>query len=186
MSKWIILDRDGVINEDSDEFIKSAQEWRALPGSLEAIAKLNAAAYRVVVISNQSGLARDLLTEKTLGNIHQKMLGELADKGGEIARIYYCPHGPDDNCDCRKPLPGLFEQFATEFHIDLSNVYAVGDSLRDIESANTAGALAVLVRSGKGLRSLSALKKTEADDPLRKVPVFDDLAAFTDQLLSND
>ena len=114
MSKWLILDRDGVINHDSDEFIKSPDEWHPLPGSLEAIAALNSAGYRTVVISNQSGLARGLFDHDTLNSIHQKLETLLAQKGGQIEHIYYCPHGPDDHCRCRKPLPGLYEQFARQ------------------------------------------------------------------------
>ena len=108
MDQWLILDRDGVINYDSDQFIKSPEEWQPLPGSFEAIARLNAAGYRIVVISNQSGLARGLFDADTLELIHQKFKRLLATHNGSIEQIYFCPHGPDDNCDCRKPLPGLF------------------------------------------------------------------------------
>ena len=108
--RLIILDRDGVINRDSDEFIKSPEEWEALPGSLEAIARLCRAEYRVVVVTNQSGISRGLLTPNTLNRIHQKMLDQLHALGGEIDAIFFCPHGPDDQCDCRKPLPGMFEE----------------------------------------------------------------------------
>lgn len=182
-SKWLILDRDGVINADSDAFIKSPDEWQPLPGSLEAIARLNQAGYRIVVISNQSGLARRLFDEAALIDIHRKFSRLLAEKGGTIEKIYFCPHGPDDHCDCRKPLPGLFKQFAEDYAISLDGVFALGDSIRDIQAAQAAGATGILVRSGKGNRSLAAIAEMPASDPLHKVAVYDDLAAFTRTLL---
>ena len=184
MDKWLILDRDGVINCDSDAFIKSADEWQPLPGSLEAIAKLNAAGYRIVVISNQSGLARGLFDLNTLNAIHHKFQTLLAEHDGRIEHIYFCPHGPDDQCSCRKPLPGLFEQFASDFQLDLSGIYAVGDSVRDLEAAHSAGASSVLVKTGKGEKSLASLRALPDDNPLSTVPVYNDLASFVDQLLA--
>ncbi len=186
MDKWLILDRDGVINYDSDEFIKSPEEWQPLPGSLEAIAQLNQAGYRVVVISNQSGLARNLFSEPTLKAIHQKFNSLLAGKGGKVERIYYCPHGPDDECECRKPLPGLFNKFAEEFGISLKNINAVGDSVRDLQAANEAGARSVLVRTGKGKISEQNLLALVTPNPLKKVPVYNDLASFVNHLLSGN
>mgnify|MGYP001824400260 CR=1 FL=1 len=186
MDKWLILDRDGVINYDSDLFIKSPEEWSPLPGSLEAIAALNAAGYRVVVISNQSGLARGLFSEATLDAIHEKFHGLLADQGGQVENIYFCPHGPKDACSCRKPLPGLFLQFAEDFGLCLDEIYAVGDSVRDLEAALASGARAVLVRTGKGENSERALSALEQDHPLSSVPVYDDLAAFVTQLLATN
>lgn len=184
MDKWLILDRDGVINYDSDEFIKSADEWCPLPGSLEAIAALNAAGYRVVVISNQSGLARGLFDHDMLCTIHQKFKNLLEQKGGRIERIYFCPHGPDDHCDCRKPLPGMFSQFAKEYNIELEGIYAVGDSVRDLEAAHCAGANGVLLRTGNGEKSIQSLRALPADNPLKHVAVYNDLASFTEKLLS--
>ena len=184
MQKWLILDRDGVINLDSDQFIKSPDEWEAIDGSLEAIASCNRAGYRVVVISNQSGIARGLFDLNTLQTIHDKLTTQLAAHGGKIDRIYFCPHGPDDNCACRKPLAGMFRQFADDYDVRLDQVYAVGDSLRDLQAAQTAGARPILLRTGKGPRSIEALKSLESDDPLQQVPVFNDLAEFCDSLLA--
>lgn len=184
MDKWLILDRDGVINYDSDQFIKSPEEWQPLPGSLEAIAALNATGYRIVVISNQSGLARGLFSSGTLAAIHEKLQTLLSRHNGHIESIYFCPHGPDDGCSCRKPLPGLFKQFADDFGISLENTYAVGDSVRDLEAAHTAGARSALVRTGKGKKSEQQLRQLENDHPLRAVPIYNDLASFTDHLLA--
>ncbi len=184
MDKWLILDRDGVINYDSDDFIKSPDEWRPLPGSLEAIARLNQAGYRIVVISNQSGLARQLFNQATLEAIHKKFTRLLAQHQGRVEQIYYCPHGPDDACDCRKPLPGLFQQFAKDFKLSLNGILAVGDSVRDLQAAHTAGASAALLQTGKGERSIASIKALPQNDPLHGVPVYRDLASFSDHLLS--
>jgi D-glycero-D-manno-heptose 1,7-bisphosphate phosphatase len=186
MDKWLILDRDGVINYDSDQFIKSPEEWRPLPGSLEAIAALNTAGYRIAVISNQSGLARGLFDLDTLEAIHQKLHSQLAKQGGQIERIYFCPHGPDDHCSCRKPLPDMFMKFAEDFDAPLENIYAVGDSIRDLEAALYAGARSVLVRTGKGEKSEQSLRALPEDNPLSKVPVYNDLASFAEHILSRD
>src|SRR5690606_15356620 len=129
--RLVILDRDGVINEDSDAYIKSPDEWIPIPGSLEAIARLNRAEYRVVVASNQSGLARGLFDADTLSRIHEKMHRALADVGGAVDAVFFCPHGPDDECDCRKPRPGLLQDIARRLNVSLRGVPAVGDSLRD-------------------------------------------------------
>lgn len=176
--KLVILDRDGVINHDSDAYIKSPEEWIPVPGSLEAIARLNREGYRVIVASNQSGVARGLFSMDTLGRIHGKMLDAVRAKGGEIDAIFFCPHGPDDGCNCRKPLPGLFEEIAQRLKINLNGVYAVGDSERDLVAARAVGARPILVRSGKGERTLKKAKTIDG------VPVFGDLAGFTDALLS--
>lgn len=176
--KPIILDRDGVINFDSDGYIKSPEEWVPIPGSLEAIARLNRAGYTVVVASNQSGVGRRLFDLQTLQRIHEKMQQEVAKAGGNIAAIFFCPHTPDDHCDCRKPKPGLFKQIAQHYHCDLRGVYAVGDSLRDIEAASAVGALPILVRTGKGSRIAQ-------QDILKDIPVHDDLAAVVDTLLAS-
>ncbi len=184
MDKWLILDRDGVINYDSDDFIKSPDEWRPLPGSLEAIAALNAAGYRIAVISNQSGLARGLFDHDTLTAIHHKFQTLLKNKGGQVERIYFCPHGPDDHCACRKPLPGLFNQFAEEFNVDLGDIYAVGDSVRDLKAARSSGARCVLLRTGNGKQSEQNLIALPEDDPLHHVAVYNDLASFVNHLLT--
>ncbi|MEE9447313.1 MAG: D-glycero-beta-D-manno-heptose 1,7-bisphosphate 7-phosphatase, partial [Arenicellales bacterium] len=177
MDKWLILDRDGVINFDSDEFIKSPEEWMPLPGSLAAIAKLNQAGYRIVVISNQSGLARGLFPAETLTAIHQKMIDLLSAQEGAIEKIYFCPHGPKNDCDCRKPKSGLFERFALDYNIALTGVFAVGDSVRDLQAARAAGALPILVKTGKGLRSLAAIE-ADPSKAYADVPVYADLAHF--------
>jgi len=169
--KLIILDRDGVINEDSDAFIKSPEEWVPIPGSLEAIAQLNRAGFTVAVASNQSGLARGLFNQATLEAMHEKFIKLLAEKGGEVATIQYCPHGPDDGCDCRKPEPGLLHQIASALNADLKGVPVIGDSLRDLQPAEAVGAQPVLVCTGKGADTLAAGNLPEATQ------VFPDLAA---------
>ena len=176
--KLVILDRDGVINHDSDEYIKSPEEWVPIPGSLEAIARLHREGYKVVVVTNQSGVGRGLFDMNMLGRIHSKMLEVVRAKGGEIDAIFFCPHRPEDNCRCRKPQPGLYQEVTERLKVNLSGVYSVGDSERDIIVARLVSARPVLVRSGKGKRTL---KKSKA---LADVPVFEDLAAFTDNLLS--
>lgn len=173
----IILDRDGVINHDSDDFIKTPAEWEPIEGSLEAIAKLSYAGYRIVVITNQSGIARGLLDVDTLSRIHSKMRRMVSQVGGKLEAILYCPHGPDDGCDCRKPLDGAFNELAHRLRIDLKNVPAIGDSLRDIQAAQSVGAKPILVRTGKGERTLK-------DPKLPKdIPVYENLAAAVDALL---
>jgi D-glycero-D-manno-heptose 1,7-bisphosphate phosphatase len=153
--KLIILDRDGVINQDSEEYIKSQDEWQALPGSLAAIAKLNQAGWTVTVASNQSGLARGYFDTKTLTAIHQKLRKELAQHGGTIDSFFVCPHGPDDGCDCRKPLPGMFHDIARRYDISIEGVPAIGDSLRDLQASHQAGCAPWLVQTGNGRKTLS-------------------------------
>ena len=177
--KLIILDRDGVINEDSDDFIKSPDEWLPLPGSLEAIARLTHADYRVVVATNQSGIARGLFDSAMLMSIHDKMHHLVAEHGGKIEAVFFCPHGPEDDCDCRKPKPGMFADIGKRLSVDLEGVPTVGDSLRDLQAGQAAGATPYLVKTGKGLRTLN---KPEA---LAGIEVFDDLAAVVDMLLAS-
>jgi D-glycero-D-manno-heptose 1,7-bisphosphate phosphatase len=176
--KLVILDRDGVINHDSDDYIKSPEEWVPIPGSLEAIARLHREGYKVIVATNQSGVGRGLFDMDTLGRIHARMLEAVRAKGGEIDAIFFCPHKPEDNCDCRKPQPGLFWEIAERLKVNLTGVYAVGDSERDVAAARLVSARPVLVRTGKGKRTI---KKSKA---LTDVPVFDDLTAFTDAFLT--
>ena len=178
--RLVILDRDGVINEDSDAFIKSVDEWRPLPGSIGAIAALSRNGYTVAVASNQSGLARGLFARPALRNMHRKLRRLVAARGGRVDRIVVCPHGPDDGCSCRKPAPGLLLRLARHYGTSLDGVPVVGDSLRDLEAAAAVGAAPVLVRTGKG-------RKTESSLPagLRNTPVFDDLAAFVTEFLGN-
>lgn len=165
---YVILDRDGVINIDKDEFIKSPDEWIAIPKSLEAIALLNSHGFKVAVITNQSGIARGLFDEQTLTAIHQKMQTQVNAVGGVIDAIYYCPHGPDDNCECRKPKPGLFKQCALDNNLRLSNTYSIGDSLRDLQASAAVGAKPLLVKTGKG-------QKTLKDNPQLNIPTFENL-----------
>jgi len=177
--KLVILDRDGVINEDSDDYIKSASEWKAIPGSLEAIAQLCHSGYQVVIASNQSGLARKKFDIMALNEIHRKMANHLLQFGGSIDAIFFCPHGPRQGCECRKPKPGLLLKIAERLRISLNTVPVVGDKLSDIEAAKSAGARPVLVRTGYGQTLIDSSKLPE------DVPVFDDLAAFADDLIGN-
>jgi D-glycero-D-manno-heptose 1,7-bisphosphate phosphatase len=177
--KFVILDRDGVINFDSDHFIKSPAEWKPIPGSLEAIARLNQAGYRVVVASNQSGIDRGLFDMDTLNAIHDKMLNAVKAAGGRIETIFYCPHSSDSNCDCRKPKPGMFERIGECFNIDLAEVYAIGDSLRDLQAAVAVGARPVLVLSGKGAETREEEKIPEG------TLIFEDLAAAAEHILKS-
>jgi D-glycero-D-manno-heptose 1,7-bisphosphate phosphatase len=154
-TKWVILDRDGVINHDSDDYIKSPEEWQPIIGSPEAIALLNAHGFKVAVITNQSGIARGFYSLDTLAQIHAKMHASVAAAGGSIADIFYCPHGPEDACDCRKPLPGLFLQFAQKYNVDLPGVPMVGDAIRDIQAAQSVGCTPLLVETGKGELTLA-------------------------------
>src|SRR5215212_9229114 len=151
--KLVILDRDGVINQDSDSYIKSPDEWRPIPGSLEAITRLNQAGYHVVLATNQSGVGRGLFEVSTLNAIHDKMHRALAQIGGRIDAIFFCPHAQEANCTCRKPKPGLLEEIAHRFNMDLAGVPVIGDSLRDLEAASAVGATPMLVLTGKGAKT---------------------------------
>ncbi len=176
----IILDRDGVINEDSDSYIKSVDEFRPYPASLEAIARLKAAGITVAVATNQSSLARGYFDVATLDAMHAKLARELAavDPAAKIDKIVYCPHHPDDGCDCRKPRPGMLLELMREFGAAREKTVFIGDNLSDLRAARAAGVAFVLVRTGKGER---VLKKAADDEELRAelagVRVFDDLAA---------
>jgi D-glycero-D-manno-heptose 1,7-bisphosphate phosphatase len=183
-SKLVILDRDGVINIDSDQYVKSADEWIPLPGSLEAIAELNQAGYQVTVATNQSGLARGLFTINDLHAMHQKMMDLLAPMGGRIDSIFFCPHVDEDQCNCRKPLPGLMRDIASRYRkadsaMPLTGVPIVGDSLRDLEAATVLGASPHLVLTGKGQKTVDA-----GVLPAGTV-VHADLMAFTKSLLGS-
>ncbi len=171
----VILDRDGVINEDSDDFIKSPSEWIPIPNSLQAIAALNKAGHQVVIATNQSGIARGLFTEQDLTAIHQKMQVALAAVGGHIDGIFYCPHHPDEGCDCRKPRPEMLLQIAEQFKVDLRQALLIGDAERDILCAQAVDCPAWLVMTGKGMRVLS--RKV-----LTGVPIYADLAAAVAQI----
>lgn len=148
--KIIVLDRDGVINFDSDQFIKKPEEWKPIPGSLEAIARLNESGWRVIVASNQSGVGRGLFDMDTLNAINEKMTKALGQVGGRLDAIFFCPHTADSTCDCRKPKPGMLLQIAERFNVELADVPCVGDGLRDLQAAAAAGAQPWLVLTGKG------------------------------------
>lgn len=198
--KIIVLDRDGVINEDSPLFVRSSAEWRAIPGSLQAIAKLNKRGYKVVVASNQSGLARGYLTRDDLAAIHRKMEDELAALGGHLDDIFVCPHGPDEQCRCRKPLPGLLLDIAERFGVAPSAMLVIGDSLRDLLAARAAGCSRILVKTGNGAKTLQQATEVKHEglgeealsthdelyDELQGVPVYDDLATAVDALLFDE
>lgn len=172
----VMIDRDGVINEDSGDFIKSVAEWHAIRGSLEAIAALHRAGWRVAVVTNQSGIGRGLYDEAALGEIHRHMWERVRAAGGELAGIYYCPHLPEDDCDCRKPRPGMFRALERELGLSVRGAPYIGDRISDVEAAEGVGARPILVRTGVGAA-------TEALIAGREVPVFDDLAAAARSLL---
>lgn len=176
--KLIILDRDGVINFDSDQFIKSPDEWKPIPGSLEAIARLTREGWRVAVATNQSGIARGLFEMATLNAIHAKMHKAVAQAGGRIEAVFYCPHSAEAQCECRKPRAGMLHEIAARFGIDLKGVPSVGDSLRDLQAAVSVGARPLLVKTGKGERTLAA------GGLPKDTPVFDDLSAAVEHLLA--
>ncbi len=179
----VILDRDGVINHDSDDYIKSPDEWQPLPGSLEAIARLCRADYTVVVATNQAGVGRGLFSQEMLIRIHRKMASSIRDKGGRLDSVFFCPHSPAEQCGCRKPKPGMLLEISDRLGIGLSGVPVVGDSLRDLEAAEAAGAMPVLVKTGRGRLTQEKLSKGELSHTLGQTPVYADLAAFTDAVL---
>ena len=174
--KLIILDRDGVINYDSDAFIKTPDEWKPIPGSLEAIAHLTQAGYRVVIATNQSGISRGLLDMVTLNAINDKMCKAVNQVGGRIDAMFFCPHASTDKCNCRKPATGMFKEISDRFGLELNGVPAIGDSLRDLQAAAEVGAIPILVLSGKG-------KKTRAKGGLpENTRIFSNLSAAVDAL----
>jgi len=177
--KLVILDRDGVINYDSDQYIKSPGEWKAMPGSLEAIAKLTQAGYKVVIASNQSGIGRGLFDMDTLNAIHDKMHRAVQAVGGRIDAVFYCPHTSESKCSCRKPKPGMFLRIGACFNTDLSEAFVIGDSLRDLQPAASVGARTVLVLTGKG-----GITQAEGDLPEGTL-VFADLAAAVEHILKS-
>lgn len=172
-----MIDRDGVINEDSADFIKSVAEWRPIRGSLEAIAALHQAGWQVAVVTNQSGIGRGLYDETALREIHEHMRDRVRAAGGELAGVYYCPHRPDAGCDCRKPKPGMLRALERELGVSTAGAPYIGDRLSDVEAAEAVGARPMLVRTGKGAA-------TEALLGVRRVAVFDDLAAAARSLLA--
>jgi len=183
--KLVILDRDGTINEDRDDYVKSPDEWVPLAGALEAISRLNHAGWHTVIATNQSGLARGMFDTGTLNAVHVKMNQALARFGGRIDAVFFCPHGPSDGCACRKPLPGLFHLIGERFGIDLAEVPLVGDSLRDLQAGFAAGCPTHLVRTGK----CGELDEAAIESICRQVPgtiAHADLAAFAEHLIQRE
>lgn len=174
--KLLILDRDGVINYDSDAYIKTLEEWIPLPGAVEAIANLSKAGWTVAVATNQSGLARGYYAPQTLTAMHDRLRDLVAEQGGELGLVVHCPHGPNDGCDCRKPKPGMLKTIAAHYHTDLAGVWFVGDSRGDLEAAVAVDCQPVLVKTGKG-------EKTLGMELPQGTLIFDDLAAVAAQLL---
>jgi D-glycero-D-manno-heptose 1,7-bisphosphate phosphatase len=185
MIKLVILDRDGTINEDRDDFVKSGDEWIPLPGALEAIARLNHAGWHTVIATNQSGIGRGLIEMATLNEMHVKLNRLLAEQGGRVDAVFFCPHAPDEACDCRKPKPGLMQQIGERYGADLAQVPVVGDSLRDLQAGAAAGCPTHLVRTGKA----AALDDAQIAAWVAQVPgtkVHADLAAFAQALLQQE
>ena len=178
----VILDRDGVINADSDAYIKSLKEWKPLPGSIEAIAQLNRAGYTVAVATNQSGLGRGLFDLDDLEAMHEHLRELVEEAGGHIAGIFYCPHHPDEHCHCRKPKTGLFDAIEKELSIDPKGAIAIGDSLRDLEAALAKGCLPILVRTGKGASTEQQLTEHNHQS-IRNTPVYDSLAEAVNHII---
>ncbi|EFQ66100.1 D-glycero-beta-D-manno-heptose 1,7-bisphosphate 7-phosphatase [Pseudomonas sp. FP597] len=178
MLKLLILDRDGVINYDSDAYIKSVAEWIPLPGSIEAIAQLSKAGWTVAIATNQSGIARGYYDIPTLDAMHARLRTLVAEQGGEVGLVTYCPHGPDEGCDCRKPKPGMLKTIAEHYNVPLAGIWFVGDSLGDLEAAKAVDSQPVLVKTGKG-------EKTQAKNLPVGTLIFDDLAAVAAELINN-
>lgn len=180
--RLVILDRDGVINQDSDAYIKSLDEWIPYPTAIQAIARLSKAGWTVAIATNQSGIARGYYDKAVLTEMHDRLNQFVEKAGGQIAHIAYCPHGPDDDCDCRKPKTGLMRQIQQHLSLkSLEKAWVVGDSLRDLQAGSAMGCHVALVRTGKGL-----LTESKGGTDLEGVMIFDDLAAFTEWLLSAD
>ncbi|WP_421558168.1 D-glycero-beta-D-manno-heptose 1,7-bisphosphate 7-phosphatase [Pseudomonas canadensis] len=178
MLKLLILDRDGVINYDSDAYIKSVAEWIPLPGSIEAIAQLSKAGWTVAIATNQSGIARGYYDIDTLDAMHARLRTLVAEQGGEVGLVVYCPHGPDEGCDCRKPKPGMLKTITEHYKVPLAGIWFVGDSLGDLEAAKAVDSQPVLVKTGKG-------EKTQAKNLPVGTLIFDDLAAVAAELINN-
>jgi D-glycero-D-manno-heptose 1,7-bisphosphate phosphatase len=177
--KLVILDRDGVINADSDDYIKSLAEWVPLPGSIAAIARLSRAGFKIGVATNQSGIARGYFDEIALANIHARLCELVEDEGGQVDTICYCPHGPEEGCRCRKPAPGLLEQISAELQLPSAGAWYVGDTHKDLDLALAMGCKPILVRTGKGANTEAKLEPT-----LRKTDtVVDDLSAAVEHIL---
>jgi D-glycero-D-manno-heptose 1,7-bisphosphate phosphatase len=175
----VILDRDGVINQDSDNYIKTLDEWTPIPGSIEAIARLSQAGYKVVVVTNQSGLARGYFDEIALANMHSYMCSLVENVGGTIDAIFYCPHAPSDGCLCRKPLPGMLNQIEEEFSLSVQNAFFIGDSEKDIDAGLAKQCLPILVRTGKGTSTEKQLNLQKK----KLIEIVNDLSGAVDFIL---
>lgn len=188
--KLIILDRDGVINHDRDDYVKSADEYLPISGSIAAIARLSKAGFTVVVATNQAGLAKGKFELEDLEAMHEKLTALVEDQGGELGGIFYCPHHPDDSCKCRKPKPGMLDAIEAEFNTSVESSYFIGDSLRDLQAGVQKGCKPILVKTGKGETTLAQLadKNLQTDSPIivaEQVLVFDNLSAAADFILAN-
>lgn len=179
VERFLAIDRDGVINADSDDYIKSAREWIPIPGSIDGIAKLTQAGYRIAIVTNQSGLGRGLFDLAALNAIHSKLTEALSLSGGRVEMILFCPHHPFENCGCRKPRCGLFVQLAERLGFSLQGLPFIGDSMTDISAGRAAGMEPILVRSGKGERTLG-----KHPSLLHEIRVFRDLKEFADTVVS--
>lgn len=188
--KLIILDRDGVINHDRDDYVKSADECVPIVGSIEAMARLNKAGFTVVIATNQAGLAKGKFELEDLEAMHEKITALVEEQGGELGGIFYCPHHPDDNCKCRKPMPGMLDAIEAEFNTSVESCYFIGDSLRDLQAAVQKACKPILVKTGNGVRTLAqlAVPGLQTDSPLvtpEQVQVFDNLASAADFILAS-
>ncbi|MFK8047230.1 MAG: D-glycero-beta-D-manno-heptose 1,7-bisphosphate 7-phosphatase [Halioglobus sp.] len=181
----VILDRDGVINEDSDAYIRNLEQWIPIPGSLEAIAELSQAGCAIAIATNQSGLARGYFSLAEMEKIHRKLNDLVEERGGKIAGIFYCPHLPDAKCHCRKPATGMLEAIEQDLKISATGAHFVGDSLKDLQAAQRHGCRPVLVKTGKGLKTLECLANSHPDiqNPL-DIPVYRDLAQASEAILT--
>jgi len=175
----VILDRDGVINRDSEAFVKTPDEWEPIEGSLKAITDLSSAGFDIAVASNQSGIGRKIIDRPSLEAIHNKMRRLVRESGGDIGKIVYCPHHPEDGCDCRKPAPGLLHKLSRFYGVSLEGVPVIGDSLRDIDAAVAAEARPILVLTGNGQKT-----ERELEQQGRTVETFVDLAAAASALIA--
>lgn len=183
--KLVILGRDGILNLYRDDHVKSAEEWLPVPGAMEAVARLNHAGWHAVVATNQAGIGRGMIDMASVNAVHSHMMGLLATAGGRVDAVFFCPHTPEDACDCRKPLPGLMHEIGRRYGIDLHLVPMVADTLRDLQAARAAGCEPHLVRTGRA----QALNQAQITDMQTKVPgmiVHDDLAAFAEHMLRRD
>lgn len=187
--KLIILDRDGVINHEREDYVKSAKECVPIDGSIDAVARLSKAGFTVVIATNQSGLARGKFDLDDLESMHAKLTQLVIEQGGEIAAIFYCPHAPEDLCKCRKPLPGMLDAIEAEFNTSVEGCYFIGDSLRDLQAGLSKGCVPILVKTGNGVKTLSqwADKNSLTDlsaPSLGEEQVFENLAAATDFIIA--